>query len=438
MALASTVLNAPKAVATASRPNASTPSPASLSDPLAFRKFNQAVDLDNAYDTWRWYRTLAQSNDVVKLNLGAFRAVLRLIKGNQVVFSRSPVARVQLLDEVWTAVEKSDVIPDKSLYLTFVELYGRVGDQAGITKVVQAMKAAKEPTDDLLIQQWIMATLARAGSVDEASVIYQKHRDSVGANRSFANAYIAGCARGGHEDAMLRMFKDMQKNGPKPDNGTYNAVIQYYIGKENIAEATKYFEQRIQTPGASTVIYNAMLFAHIRAGDGAKAHALVAQMTAQKLNFDHITFEHLVRLAALDGRTADAWSLVHSMDRRPISLLASLAKATGPATTSPESFEKFKTSLNSTQVQLRPKVLETLLKGYRAIPDAASAEAVLSWFEKAGFPVESRLHSLVVDAYLSQEDVPNAQRIANQDGVELAPRTKSNLLNATEGKAASV
>ncbi|KAJ3172706.1 hypothetical protein HDU88_006036 [Geranomyces variabilis] len=387
-----------------------------------FRQFNKALDNRQPLEQWRLYGLVYKAGDAKFMSLFAFKKILECIRNKRPLSVKSDERRLELTNDLWKALKESSVSADVHLLVSFLEVYGRLGDLSGVNAVLGEFKAMRTKVDKRNYQTWVMMAYARSGMHAEARAIYDKYKGKSSHDAAMSNLYLSAIANGAEPDrldASLSLFKEMKADGPKPDNNTYNHIIALYgrLGKAD--EMLAWFEKRRSEIRSEppTAIYNQVLWGLINVERWQDARDLLDQMAERGVLPDRRTADRAATIAAHFGDPVLGWKYCamapdNGSESTNLRTLGLLSKAVGPATAGQEGVEKFKAILDAVEMTMEPRLLSKLVKGYRENGDGASAAAVLTWFPVMGLKPHASVYTSVILTYIKNNELDTGKALA--------------------------
>jgi pentatricopeptide repeat protein len=156
---------------------------------------------------------------------------------------------------------------------------------------------------DVYLGSSLVDMYAKCGSMEDACRVFNKMPlcDAV-----TWNVMISGLVKCGQGQTVLGLFQQMQQEGVQPDPVTLVGVLNACAKCGSMEDACRVFNQM---PSHDVVIWNVMIFGHMKCGQGQKALELFQQIQQEGVEPDSVTLLGVLNactsIAALEeGRCA--------------------------------------------------------------------------------------------------------------------------------------
>eukprot|EP00428_Durinskia_dybowskii_P017090 CAMPEP_0170208154 /NCGR_PEP_ID=MMETSP0116_2-20130129/3659_1 /TAXON_ID=400756 /ORGANISM="Durinskia baltica, Strain CSIRO CS-38" /LENGTH=1079 /DNA_ID=CAMNT_0010458621 /DNA_START=88 /DNA_END=3324 /DNA_ORIENTATION=+ len=133
-------------------------------------------------------------------------------------------------------------------------------------------------------------------------------------------AMVRGCAAKGDLAGAHEVFNGLLKTGIEVNSVVYNTVLDACVECRDLKAAEAWMETTKKAGRADVVSYNTLIKAHLQSGNVGKARDLVAQMRAEGLQPNRITFNELANgiVSGAGGgdaaaRRRELWGVVKEM-----------------------------------------------------------------------------------------------------------------------------
>ncbi|KAJ1437959.1 Tetratricopeptide-like helical domain superfamily [Sesbania bispinosa] len=273
--------------------------------------------------------------------------------------------------------------PTLITYTTLVAALTRLKRFKSIPLLLSKVAENGMKPDSILFNAMINA-FSDSGKVDEAMKIFQKMKEcGCKPTTSTFNTLIKGFGVARRPYEALKLLEMMaQDDNVKPNERTYNILIQAWCTKKKLEEAWNVMRKMVASGLQPDVVtYNTLARAYAQNGETDKAERLILKMKYNKLSPNERTCGIIISGYCKEGNMTEALRFLYKM------------KDLG--------------------VHPNPVVFNSLIKGYLDTTDTNGVEEALTLMEEFGIKPDVVTFSTIMNAWSSAGLMDNCEEIFN-------------------------
>lgn len=172
-------------------------------------------------------------------------------------------------------MEQDGVMPDGATFVSIIKTCGRLGNlEQG--KQIHDHIVKTGIKQDLVVKNTLIDMYAKCGSMDDAYKIFERMPICTVVTWT---AIIAGYAKHGHGESALKIFRQMQKEGVKPDEVTFLSVLNACASIGNLKQGKELHAHILQSGIKPTIFMeNALVDMYAKCGSMENAHIVFKRL----------------------------------------------------------------------------------------------------------------------------------------------------------------
>ncbi|GAQ86147.1 putative Pentatricopeptide repeat domain containing protein [Klebsormidium nitens] len=309
--------------------------------------------------------------------------------------------------ELLEGMKADGVAPTQITYNSVLTSCSRAGEWERCMDFWNALQAARLPRNDFALSCIVRALGAAHWWEQAVEMVKAAKKGSFGRDCKLSvqtcTMAISACAQSRQRQAAVALLRWMQKEGLKPDVGSYNAVMQACIQAEDLDEALQFFQELLRArlrPDS----HSQTLYIHVLALCGRFTDALDAFWGFRtRLGVPNIVTYNAAIVACGKGLMwMDAFKVFQDLDASGcapnVTTYEALIKALSDSGELEKAMAVFQ-SMGARGVKPQVRAFNNLLDGYAELGAWEDARAIFDSMQRFGVRPDVVSHNILIRAY---------------------------------------